>query len=243
MVLSLVFIGSGLILNAEGQSAYVDSDIVKIPVLSVGASVYSLDLQLIPNTDPAQLVMVSALDITSSNPDLSEASSFSNNTLTIPSLTAGEASYRIELVLMSIEPSVVLQLSRVDMIPVTINPSPAPQPTPVITDLEKAQKLFSSSIAQNIVQSKCVSCHRQGSSAGGTSLVFVRSSENSQEINIAAFRALLERRTDGVNYVLRKVSGNSHGGGRQLVVGTADYNDLSEFLALLSRSSNSTPSQ
>ena len=123
MVLSLVFIGSGLILNAEGQSAYVDSDIVKIPVLSVGASVYSLDLQLIPNTDPAQLVMVSALDITSSNPDLSEASSFSNNTLTIPSLTAGEASYRIELVLMSIEPSVVLQLSRVDMIPVTINPS------------------------------------------------------------------------------------------------------------------------
>ena len=215
-------------------------DIVKIPVLRVGASAYSLDLQLLPNTDPVQLIMVSGLDITASEPNLSEASSFENSTLTIPSLAAGDASYRIELLLLSVEPSVVLQLSKVDLLPVTIKPSP----TPVKTDFEKAQELFGNSIAQSIIQTKCVSCHRQGGYAGGTSLIFVRASETSQGTNIAAFEILLQHRADdGVNYILSKVSGNGHGGGRQLAVGSPSYNDLSEFLALLSRSGSTSSSQ
>ena len=252
-IILLIFTGSGPALSAEEQGAYVLGDIVKIPVLSVGASVYSLDLQLLPNTDPVQLIMVSALDITASEPNLSEASSFANNTLTIPSLTAGNASYRVELLLVSVEPSVVLQLSKVDLLPVPSSPSPtqqqapSPSPTqqqaPVKTDLAKAQELFSSSIAQSIIQTKCVSCHRQGGSAGGTSLIFVRASETSQGSNIAAFEAQLKRRADGVNYILRKVSGNGHGGGRQLVVGSASYNNLTEFLTLLSRSGSSDSSQ
>ena len=242
-IILLIFTGSGPALSAEEQGAYVLGDIVKIPVLSVGASVYSLDLQLLPNTDPVQLIMVSALDITASEPNLSEASSFANNTLTIPSLTAGNASYRVELLLVSVEPSVVLQLSKVDLLPVPSSPSPTQQQAPVKTDLAKAQELFSSSIAQSIIQTKCVSCHRQGGSAGGTSLIFVRASETSQGSNIAAFESQLKRRADGVNYILRKVSGNGHGGGRQLVVGSASYNDLTEFLTLLSRSGSSDSSQ
>ena len=75
-ILLLVLAGNGLTLGAEGQGAYVVGDIVKIPVLRVGASAYSLDLQLLPNTDPVQLIMVSGLDITASEPNLSEASSF-----------------------------------------------------------------------------------------------------------------------------------------------------------------------
>ena len=242
-IILLIFTGSGPALSAEEQGAYVLGDTVKIPVLSVGASVYSLDLQLLPNTDPVQLIMVSALDITASEPNLSEASSFANNTLTIPSLTAGNASYRVELLLVSVEPSVILQLSKVDLLPVLSSPLPTQQKAPVKTDLAKAQELFSSSIAQSIIQTKCVSCHRQGGSAGGTSLIFVRASETSQGSNIAAFEAQLKRRVDGVNYILRKVSGNGHGGGRQLVVGSASYNNLTEFLTLLSRSGSSDSSQ
>ena len=242
-IILVIFTGSGPALSAEGQVAYVLGDIVKIPVLSVGASAYSLDLQLLPNTDPVQLIMVSALDITASEPNLSEASSFANNTLTIPSLTAGNASYRVELLLVSVEPSVILQLSKVDLLPVLSSPLPTQQKAPVKTDLAKAQELFSSSIAQSIIQTKCVSCHRQGGYAGGTSLIFVRAGETSQGTNIAAFKALLKRRADGVNYILRKVSGNGHGGGRQLVVGSASYNNLTEFLTLLSRSGSSDSSQ
>ena len=235
VILLLVYTGSRITLDAAEHDAYVVGDVVKIPVLSVGASIYSLDLQLIPNTDPVQLVMVAAQEITLSEANLSNASSFANNTLTIPTLTAGNASYRIELILISAEPSVILQLSKVDLIPAEANPSTNSQPTRTQTDFEKAEALFNESIAQPIVQSKCISCHRQGRSAGGTSLVFVRSSATSQGINIAAFEALLQRRNDGINYILRKVSGNGHGGGTQLAAGSASYNNLSEFLTLLSR--------
>ena len=235
IILFLVSIGSGITLDASEQDAYVLGDVVKIPVLSVGASIYSLDLQLIPSTDPVQLVMIAAQEITLSEANLSNASSFANNTLTIPTLTAGNASYRIELILVSAEPSVILQLSKVDLLPAETNPSTNSPPTRTQTDFEKAEALFNESIAQPIVQSKCISCHRQGRSAGGTSLVFVRSSATSQGINIAAFAALLQRRNDGINYILRKVSGNGHGGGTQLAAGSASYNNLSEFLTLLSR--------
>ena len=235
VILLLVYTGSWITLDAAEHDAYVVGDVVKIPVLSVGASIYSLDLQLIPNTDPVQLVMVAAQEITLSEVNLSNASSFANNTLTIPTLAAGNASYRIELILVSAEPSVILQLSKVDLIPAEANPSTNSQPTRTQTDFEKAEALFNESIAQPIVQSKCISCHRQGRSAGGTSLVFVRSSATSQGIIIAAFEALLQRRNDGINYILRKVSGNGHGGGTQLAAGSASYNNLSEFLTLLSR--------
>ncbi len=242
ILLLLVFVGNSVTLDAEGQNAYVVDDIVKIPVLSFGASAYSLDLQLIPNTDPVELVLVATIDITSSKPSFSNASSFANNILTIPTLTVGSSSYRIELVLVSVEPTVVLQLSKIDLLPAVTNPSLNSQPAPVKTNFEKAQALFNSSIEQSIVQSICVSCHRQGRSAGGTSLIFVRSNETSQGDNIAAFEALLKRRTDGIDYILRKVSGNGHGGGRQLVIGSAGYNNLSEFLTLLSLSNSDNSS-
>ena len=87
-------------------------DVVKIPVLRVGNDYYSLDLQLMPNTDPAQLKMIAAAELTLSDSNSSNASSFVNTTLTIPKLTAANNSYRIELELVSVEPSVILQLRK-----------------------------------------------------------------------------------------------------------------------------------
>ena len=145
----------------------------------------------------------------------------------------------------------ILQLSKADLLITPTNPEPTSQSTPVETDpgsatpparektnREKAAELFEKSIAQNIVQSKCISCHRRGGYAGGTSLIFEGASGTSQSANIAAFEGLLNRRADGLNHILRKVSGNGHGGGRQLALGSANYNNLEEFLTLLSSSSS-----
>ena len=252
--LILLFIVNEKTLGADQQAsadAYVIGDVVKIPVLRVGNDYYSLDLQLMPNTDPAQLKMIAAAELTLSDSNSSNASSFVNTTLTIPKLTAANNSYRIELELVSVEPSVILQLSKADLLITPTNPEPTSQSTSAETDpgsatpparektnREKAAELFEKSIAQNIVQSKCISCHRRGGYAGGTSLIFEGASGTSQSANIAAFEGLLNRRADGLNYILRKVSGNGHGGGRQLALGSANYNNLEEFLTLLSSSSS-----
>ena len=253
-ILILFFIVNEKTLEADQQAsadAYVIGDVVKIPVLRVGSNYYSLDLQLMPNTDPAQLKMIAAAELTLFDSNSSNASSFVNTTLTIPKLTAANNSYRIELELVSVEPSVILQLSKADLLITPTNPEPTSQSTSAETDpgsatpparektnREKAAELFEKSIAQNIVQSKCISCHRRGGYAGGTSLIFEGASGTSQSANIAAFEGLLNRRADGLNYILRKVSGNGHGGGRQLALGSANYNNLEEFLKLLSSSSS-----
>ena len=253
-ILILLFMVNEKTLGADQQAsadAYVIGDVVKIPVLRVGNDYYSLDLQLMPNTDPAQLKMIAAAALTLSDSNSSNASSFENTTLTIPKLTAANNSYRIELELISVEPSVILELSKAELLIMPTNLEPISQSTPVETDpgsatpparektnREKAAELFEKSIAQNIVQSKCISCHRRGGYAGGTSLIFEGASGTSQSANIAAFEGLLNRRADGLNYILRKVSGNGHGGGRQLALGSANYNNLEEFLKLLSSSSS-----
>ena len=254
LILILLFIVNEKTLGADQQAsadAYVIGDVVKIPALGVGNEYYSLDLQLMPNTDPVQLKMIAAAKLTLTDSNSSNASSFVNTTLTIPKLTAANNSYRIELELVSVEPSVILQLSKADLLITPTNPEPTFQSTPIETDpgsatppargktnREKAAELFEKSIAQNIVQSKCISCHRRGGYAGGTSLIFEGASGTSQSANIAAFEGLLNRRADGLNYILRKVSGNGHGGGRQLAPGSANYNNLEEFLKLLSSSSS-----
>ena len=275
-ILILLFIANEKTLGSDQQAsedAYVIGDVVKIPVLRVENEYYSLDLQLMPNTEPAQLKMIAAAQLTLSDSNPSNASSFVNTTLTIPKLTAANNSYRIELELVTVEPSVILQLSKAELLITPTNSEPSSQSTPVETDpgpttppansepisqstpvetdpgpttppvrektnREKATELFEKSIAQNIVQSKCISCHRRGGYAGGTSLIFEGASGTSQNANIAAFEGLLNRRSDGLNYILRKVSGNGHGGGRQLALGSANYINLEEFLTLLSNSSS-----
>ena len=94
-ILILLFIMNEKTLGADQQAsadAYVIGDVVKIPVLEVGNEYYSLDLQLVPNTDPVQLKMIAAAKLTLSDSNSSNASSFVNTTLTIPKLTAANNS-------------------------------------------------------------------------------------------------------------------------------------------------------
>ena len=221
----------------ERLDAYIVGDIIKIPLLVVGESQYRLDLQLIPDTNPVELKLIAADDITSLSLTSEGASTFSENLLTIPKLSAGSISYRIELSLVSVDPLVILRLSRAEELAPAPASTPAPEPasTPApITSREKALTLYDESISSSIVQSRCVRCHVQGGSAGGSSLRFLRGTGDSVSANIAMFEALLNGRSNGKQYILGKVSGNGHGGGMQLPIGSAGYASLSEFLSLLS---------
>ena len=101
--------------NEVGNDAYLENDVVKIPVVSIGASTYRLDLQLVPNSDPVKLKMVAAQDITELKPSTSGASTFENNILTIPFLANAKASYKIELELITTDPAVILELKNVSV--------------------------------------------------------------------------------------------------------------------------------
>jgi len=115
LALAIILIAQNSEANEVGNDAYLANDVVKIPVVSIGASTYRLDLQLVPNSDPVKLKMVAAQDITELKPSTSGASTFENNILTIPFLANTKASYKIELELISTDPAVILELKSVSV--------------------------------------------------------------------------------------------------------------------------------
>ncbi len=110
LAFSIILVARMLAANETSNDAYLENDVVKIPVLSVGESVYRLDLQLLPNSNPVQLKMISAQDVTELKPSTAGASTFANNIVTIPFLANAKASYRVELELISTNPEVILEL-------------------------------------------------------------------------------------------------------------------------------------
>ena len=115
LALAIILIAQNSEANEVGNDAYLANDVVKIPVVSIGASTYRLDLQLVPNSDPVKLKMVAAQDITELKPSTSGASTFANNILTIPFLANTKASYKIELELITTDPAVILELKNVSV--------------------------------------------------------------------------------------------------------------------------------
>ena len=110
LALAVILIAQNSKANEVGNDAYLENDVVKIPVVSIGASAYRLDLQLVPNSNPVQLKMIAAQDVTELKPSTSGASTFENNILTIPFLADTKSSYKIELELISTDPAVILEL-------------------------------------------------------------------------------------------------------------------------------------
>ena len=87
---------------------------------------------------------------------------------------------------------------------------------------DEAEEVFRNDISEPIVQSRCVNCHVAGGVSGHTRLVLTRSTEaNHEAFNLRAFENLLDAVEDdgGVNYVLNKIQGVSHGGGVQVPAG------------------------
>ena len=99
---------------------------------------------------------------------------------------------------------------------------------------ESAQGLFSEYISGPVVQAKCVNCHVEGGVSGHTRLVLSTAENPDHEsLNLAAFQSFLETVEDGADRILNKVQGVGHGGGIQVLAGSADFANTERFLRLL----------
>ena len=117
----------------------------------------------------------------------------------------------------------------------------------VAPDDEPIESLFSEYISEQIVQGKCVICHREGGASGvGISRLQFHTAMAEDQVNLnrqvfADFVAVLEAdedTEDPVQYILNKVSGGvTHAGGALVTSGTADFANLERFLRLLDEES------
>ena len=108
---------------------------------------------------------------------------------------------------------------------------------------ESAMDLFLNHISGPIVQAKCVNCHIEGGVSGHTRLIFQPSSTPDHETrNLATFENFLATVVDGANQILNKIQGVGHGGGVQVVAGSADFDNMESFLRLLGYGGGSDPS-
>ena len=94
--------------------------------------------------------------------------------------------------------------------------------------------LFAQHISEAVVQSKCIACHVEGGVSGNTRLVFERSTTPDHEaLNLAAFETFLSEVESGASVILNKIQGVSHGGGAQVLAGSADFAEMERFLGKL----------
>lgn len=238
----LFFLCTSLLLSinvAYGQSAILEVDTIKIPVVKVGEAAFSVNLTLVPGSDPitAGLILLSGsmpyiFDLTAAaevpNADFTGASSFEGVTLTVPMLKVGEDNFLLRLVLANDAP---IQFRLTEF---------SKSSAGVSVD---ALSFFESSVSPQIVDSRCVFCHVSGGIAENTALVFERSGTNSIANNFEIFDNFRKSRSDALEYILSKVSGSvSHGGGTQLAVGSTDYNNLQNFVSALISGTGTTDS-
>lgn len=102
-------------------------------------------------------------------------------------------------------------------------------------DAETSATVFRNHISGPIVQSRCIYCHVEGGLSGHTRLVFVHESDmpDHETLNLQTVADFLDTVEGGAEYLLAKIQGVSHGGGVQVPVGSADFQHLDHFLALL----------
>lgn len=112
----------------------------------------------------------------------------------------------------------------------------------VPTGDSSALEIFESSIADPIIQARCINCHVAGGPARDTGLVFQRTGPASTLNNYQVFEDFVATRSDARDHILTTASGgNNHTGGVQLAVGGTDYNNMANFLdALISGGGGST---
>ena len=108
--------------------------------------------------------------------------------------------------------------------------------TPRAEEEKSAEEIFQDRISGPIVQTLCVKCHVHDGVSRYTRLVLVRASNTNHEaLNLQSFKTLLEAVAGegGVNYVLNKIQGVSHGGGPQVPAGSTNFASMEWFLGQL----------
>ena len=106
---------------------------------------------------------------------------------------------------------------------------------------DSAAAVFNDLVWQPVVQAKCVNCHVAGGVSGHTRLVFDLDGEAADHLE--TFAGFLEAAGEddgddhghqhGHELILVKIQGAGHGGGVQVPVGSNDFDNVDDFLALL----------
>ena len=201
------------------QPATFIDNVLNIPKATVGEKAYSLDLSLSVNGVNYDFGVLAASEIPFNG--TAGASVFDGQILRVPSLAVGSVDYTLDLKLISSDP-IVFRLATYSI----VEPS-------VQSKLEQATGLYKESIDTQTVQMRCVVCHVQDGLAGGTDLLFTRSSSTSITTNFGIFSQFLDSRDSRQTKLLNKVRGIGHGGGVQLAEGSVGYTQFEKFLKLL----------
>ncbi len=217
--LAVLWLAGALSPTVLAQAPSLNGDILSIPVLRVGTQYYNVDLQIVPGSDPLEFTLTAGTEISVSNSG--NPSTFVNNVLTIPALTVDGVTYFVNLQLLSQDPFLFRLLNAG-----VVAADPEQQ-------RQEAISIFAASLAGNVVQTRCITCHVEGGAARDSNLIFQLESASSTLNNFSVFESLLNSRPDGREYILARVSGDDHPGGNQLPVGSSDYNLLASMLALL----------
>ena len=89
---------------------------------------------------------------------------------------------------------------------------------------EPVSSYFSQHISQQVVQSKCISCHVEAGMSRHTRIVLApASSPNHETKNFEVFRSFIVNVENGADTILNKIRGVAHGGGIQVFAGSADF--------------------
>jgi hypothetical protein len=240
-LLTLQVIVFSLPTYAAGSEASFENNILSLPVVTVGAEAYNLELLLTQDGANIDFSIVGAEKIQVS--DTSGASVFNGTALLIPKVGIGGVSYTLTLSVVSVEPPKFRLTDYVELKSVAEVPQPEPEAeppkAPEVSLTERISSSYAETISTQIVMRKCVACHVQGGISQMSRLVFSRGTgPNVRSDNLAQFTDFVSTNSTGDQLILARVSGIGHGGGTVLPKGSSDYNALSEFLALVKSSQN-----
>ena len=204
---------------SHAQDATFIDNVLTLPKATVGEAAYALELGLSVNQGNYEFGVLAAAEIPFTGTE--GASVFDGAVLRVPTVDVGGTNYSLDLVLISGDP-IIFRLS-----------SYAEVASPTPTALAQATALFDESIETQIVQGKCIVCHKVGLLANDSGLLFVNPSQGSTASNLGAFANYLNGSEAARTRILSMVTGVGHTGGQQMNAGDEQHQALGEMLRLL----------
>ena len=102
-----------------------------------------------------------------------------------------------------------------------------------------ARQHFADHIYEQVLRARCMNCHIRGGRSQNTRLVFVGTNENNhEERNFQILTSFFDDIQNGANYLLGKVRGQGHGGGRQFSRNSEEYQALEKLIELHEQEKN-----
>ena len=219
LLIASLFSLAGLSASVSAQTSTFIDNVLAISYVEVGNTAYTLEFGLSITGGNYDFGLLAAAETPVTSP--AGVPTFDGSVLRVPSVEVDGTDFSLNLVLLSDSPVIF----RLQSFAEVVDPGP--------TSLQQATTLFEASVATQIVQRRCVTCHIAGGVANSSGLRFLRSSATSNASNLNAFSNYLNGMTSRRSRVLSMVQGIGHSGGQQLRSDSDEFAQLSEFLQLL----------